>query len=92
MDTHYLSIDFQNAKNTVCLLIGPNGSGKTTIMSLLTPFSNLGNLDVRDGNALILENEEGYKEIQIRDGKNLYTIKHFLYPKKRKKSYGQILY
>lgn len=84
MDTHYLSIDFQNAKNTVCLLIGPNGSGKTTIMSLLTPFSNLGNLDVRDGNALILENEEGYKEIQIRDGKNLYTIKHFYTPRKEK--------
>ena len=84
MDTDYLCIDFTSSKNNICLIIGPNGSGKTTLMSLLTPFSNLGNLDIRDGNEMILEDKEGYKEIHIDDGYNYYIIKHFYYPHKGK--------
>ena len=54
MNANEISIDFSNATNKVCLLIGPNGSGKTTILSQLHPFSDVGNLDVRNGNNLIL--------------------------------------
>ena len=46
MHTNRVVIDFQKAQNKICLLIGPNGSGKTTILSLLNPFATLGNLDV----------------------------------------------
>lgn len=84
MHTNYLCIDFSNSKNTICLIIGPNGSGKTTILSLLTPFSNLGNLDIRDGNEMILNEKEGYKEIHIRNQLDYYIIKHFYYPHKGK--------
>ena len=84
MGTDYLCIDFTGSKNNICLIIGPNGSGKTTLMSLLTPFSNLGNLDIRDGNEMILEDKEGYKEIHIDDGYNYYIIKHFYFPHKGK--------
>lgn len=84
MKTNELTIDFSTAKNNICLIIGPNGSGKTTLMSLLTPFSDLGNLDIRNGNELILEDKEGYKEIDIIDGEDEYILKHFYSPHKGK--------
>lgn len=77
MKTNEIEIDFSNAINKICLIIGPNGSGKTTLLSLLNPFAGLGNLDIRDGINLILENKDGYKEIHIRDDENYYIIKHF---------------
>ena len=78
------SIDFSKAINKVCLLIGPNGSGKTTILSLLHPFAGIGNLDVRDSLNLILDGENGYKEITISNGDDVYLIKHFYTPHKDK--------
>lgn len=72
-----ITIDFNQAINNICLIIGPNGSGKTTILSMLHPFADLGNLDVRNNNNLILDKKDGYKEITIRKNDNLYTIKHF---------------
>lgn len=77
MNANTLEIDFSQSQNKICLLIGPNGSGKTTILSMLHPFSDLGNLDIRNTNKLILENKDGYKEIQIRKNDDLYIIKHF---------------
>lgn len=77
MNTHKLEIDFSNSVNKICLIIGPNGSGKTSIMSLLNPFASLGNLDVRDSNDLILQGKSGYKEIIIQKNDDIYTIKHF---------------
>ena len=77
MQTDRLLLDFSEAKNKVCLIIGPNGSGKTTILSLLNPFATLGNLDVRDSYGLICPHKDGKKEIWIQDGKTLYTIQHY---------------
>lgn len=77
MHTNRIVIDFQKTQNKICLLIGPNGSGKTTILSLLNPFATLGNLDVRDGFGLILPHKNGRKEIWIQDGSNIYKIQHF---------------
>ena len=59
MKCNEISIDFTEGKNKICLLVGRNGSGKTTLLSLLHPFAGLGNLDVRDGNDLILKDKEG---------------------------------
>lgn len=84
MNANEIEIDFSNSLNKVCLLIGPNGSGKTTLLSLLNPFADLGNLDVRNGNRLILENKDGYKEIHIEDGDDNYIVKHFYTPHKDK--------
>lgn len=84
LKTTELELDFTRAKNNICLLIGPNGSGKTTILSMLHPFADIGNLDVRHGMRLILDGKEGYKEIVIRRGHDIYTIKHFYFPHKDK--------
>lgn len=84
MKCNEISIDFTEGKNKICLLVGRNGSGKTTLLSLLHPFAGLGNLDVRDGNDLILKDKEGYKEIHIRNDNDYYIIKHYYYPHKDK--------
>lgn len=75
-----ISIDFSNRENVMCLLVGPNGIGKTSFLSCLTPFATLGNLDVRDSNSLIIDGENGYKELIIMDGDDEYIIKHFYAP------------
>lgn len=84
MNANEIEIDFSCATNKICLLIGENGSGKTTILSQLHPFSDVGNLDVRNGNKLILENKDGYKEIEISKGNDIYVIKHFYTHQKEK--------
>lgn len=80
MNCKEIEIDFTKMKTKICLFIGPNGSGKTSVLSLITPFSSLGNLDVRDSSPLIIEGKEGYKEIEIKDNKTIYKIKHFYTP------------
>lgn len=84
MNANEIELDLSNTQNKICLIIGPNGSGKTSILSLLNPFADVGNLDVRNGNNLILEDKEGYKEIHIRNEEDVYIIKHFYFPHKGK--------
>lgn len=75
-----IEIDFSNRRNRICLLCAPNGGGKTSILSAMTPFATLGNLDVRDSLPIIQVGKKGYKEIIIRDGKTRYAIKHYYTP------------
>lgn len=84
MNASELEIDLSTMENKVCLIIGPNGSGKTTILSYLQPFADVGNLDIRNGNSLILKDKEGYKELVIEKEGTIYTIKHFYTPQKEK--------
>ena len=84
MNTNTVEIDFSNCTNKICLIIGRNGSGKTTMLSMLHPFSDLGNLDVRNGNGIVLDGKEGYKEIHIKKGNDVYVIKHYYTPHKGK--------
>lgn len=77
MNCNEITIDLSNTTNKICLLIGNNGSGKTTILSMLHPFADLGNLDIRNGNSLILQDKDGYKEIHIKKNNDIYIIKHF---------------
>ena len=77
-----VSIDLRTSKNRIILIAGPNGSGKTSLLSCLHPFATNGTLDIRNDNSLILENEEGYKEIWFNDDGNRYVIKHFYTPSK----------
>ena len=82
LKTNKVSIDFTKCKNKIILLTGPNGSGKTSILSCLHPFATNGNLDVRNDNPLVLIGKEGYKEIRINDDGNEYIIKHHYIPSK----------
>ena len=73
-----LHIDLSKGINVITLLVGPNGSGKTSILSNLHPFAYPGNMDVRSGTELILENHDGYKEVGIIDNEGSeFIIKHF---------------
>lgn len=84
MKSNSIEIDFTKSENKICILIGPNGSGKTTILSHLQPFADVGNLDVRSGEAMIIDGKEGYKELTIDKDGSIYIIKHFYYPHKDK--------
>ena len=72
-----LEIDFSKRENTICLITGPNGMGKTSLLSCLTPFATLGNLDIRENNQLILDKKPGYKKIVIMNGSDEIDIEHF---------------
>lgn len=76
-NTETIEIDFSKSNNNVVLLTGPNGSGKTSILSCLHPFPTNGNMDVRSDNPIIVPRENGYKEIHISDGDDIYVIQHF---------------
>ena len=85
-----IEIDFSEAKNRIILITGPNGSGKTSILSAIHPFANNGNLDIRDNLPLIRVGESGYKEIHIVSDEDEYVIKHYYIPssdKHKVKSY-----
>lgn len=77
-----LIIDFSTRENTMCLIVGPNGVGKTSLLSYLTPFATTGNLDIRDGNDLIIKGKPGHKKIVIMDGDTEYEVDHFYTPSK----------
>ena len=57
--------DFElDCNRPTTLIIGENGSGKTSLLSLLTPFATVGGLDVRNSTNLIIDGKNGYKEIE----------------------------
>ena len=80
-----VEINLSDSKNNLILLCGPNGTGKTSLLSELHPFANSGNIDVRGETNLIIEGKDGYKEVHIEDGDDKYIIKHhYLFSKKTK--------
>ena len=81
-----VEVDFSKSKNKLILLCGPNGSGKTSLLSEMHPFANSGNMDVRGDANLIIEGKDGYKEIHIQDKEDKYIIKHFYMFSKKTKS------
>ena len=86
MDLAEISINFQKkCKNKICLIVGKNGSGKTSLLSNMHPFPHLGTLDIRNGQDLIRDGMDGLKEISFEDSKgNVYNIAHhYLFKKDR---------
>ena len=82
-----LEIDFTRMVNPIMLLIGPIGSCKTYILSHLQPFAYMGNVDLRNGEDMIIEKKDGEKEIHF-ENKNgdVYKIHHYYLNKKTTKS------
>ena len=83
MHTTYIRLDLRTSKNRICLITGPNGHGKTVLLSQLNPFATLGTLDERDALPLIMKDKSGHKKIIILDNGNEYEIDHFYTPTKR---------
>ena len=82
MHTTYIHLDLRTTKNRICLITGPNGHGKTVLLSQLNPFATLGTLDERDVLPLIMKDKSGHKKIIILDNGNEYEIDHFYTPTK----------
>lgn len=67
-----IEINFPNNGVHMNMLLGKNGSGKSTILSQLTPFKD----SFDDRKSLILPGKEGLKEIDIEHNGHVYNIKH----------------
>lgn len=61
-----INIDFSKAKNKICVISGPNGVGKSTIINAL----NL----MPDDNSCFIPSMEASKYIKLTDGMNVYDI------------------
>lgn len=70
-------VDFTKYDYKTFLLIGENGSGKTSFMRCLHPFAyNSGSGDDSNNQTLIEPGKDGYKTIVIGYHDHVYTIKH----------------
>ena len=67
-----IELFFPKNKNTITMFNGKNGSGKSTIMSQLTPYKD----SFDDRKTLIVSGKEGVKEIDIEHNGHTYKIKH----------------
>lgn len=65
-------VDFTQTEKRTIILVGANGSGKTTVQSCLTPFAST--FDNRS--TIIIEGKEGLKEIDIIQDGIIYRIIH----------------
>jgi DNA repair exonuclease SbcCD ATPase subunit len=87
MGVKEIEIDFTEALDKrIILLVGANGSGKSTIMSCLHPFAET----FDDRAEIILEGAEGEKEIYIEHNGETYRILH-IYGKKMRSFMWRII-
>lgn len=70
-------VDFTKNKNPLILLLGGNGKGKTSLLSILHPLRG-----TNDNRSPIIEGKKGYKEIHISEGSDKYEIIHTWKPNK----------
>jgi DNA repair exonuclease SbcCD ATPase subunit len=68
-----IELDFSKSKNKFIFIIGKNGSGKSTILNALHPFSS----NIEEKPTFIRPNKDGYKEIHIFNDEDIYIIKHY---------------
>lgn len=78
MKTKEIEIDFTKSKHRVTLLVGENGTGKTSILAQLQPFAMPGSVDQQNnGPSIIMPGTDGYKEIHYDFDGIKYIIKHY---------------
>lgn len=68
-----IELDFSKSKNKFVLIVGKNGSGKSTILNALHPFSS----NIEEKSTFIRPGKDGYKEIHIFNENNIFIIKHY---------------
>lgn len=81
-----IEIDRKNSQNNIIIILGENGSGKSSLINEITPLP-LEHLGPRNSSRII-EGETGIKELDLRvDGVILYKIKIVYSPSKPTKCY-----
>ena len=76
MNKTEIELDLSSNSKKINIFIGKMGSGKSSILGHLQPFSTYGTLDIRNQESLILPGEDGVKEIDYIHNGNIYTIQH----------------
>lgn len=72
-----ITIDFTNTDQYINILVGENGSGKSSIMSCFHPFAfNNAIGDTTSNSKLIMDNKDGKKIIDILCDDTVYHIEH----------------
>lgn len=72
-----IEISFEKSKNKIIAIQAPNGTGKSVLLSSISPFSGVTSVDERSTLNYIVSKKNGYKEIHYQDGDNTYIIKHY---------------
>lgn len=72
-----IEIDFSKSINKIVAIVAKNASGKSVLLSSLTPFAFQTVVDDRSTLSYILQHKDGYKEIHYQDGDDKYIIKHY---------------
>ena len=73
MSKNRIEIDWTNTDKVLSMLLGPNGSGKTSIASECHPFASSG--DTRTG-SLVPDNGTAYKQVDILHDNSMFIVKH----------------
>lgn len=76
MNKHEIELDLSKNNKKINIFIGKMGSGKSSVLGHLQPFSTYGTLDIRNQEDLIIKGEDGVKEIDYIHDNNVYTIQH----------------
>ena len=83
MNVNRLFIDFTKLNHTITLLVGENGTGKTSVLRCLHPFAyNSASGDDRDNAELIIEGMDGRKRLLIGYLDDEYDVEH-IYTRKK---------
>ena len=62
-----VEIEFPDNQNSIVSIQGPNGKGKTVLISAIHPFAYVTSLDERSTLSFITPGKNGYKEIHYQD-------------------------
>ena len=87
----FCDFSFSVKKNTVHSLVGPNGSGKTSLLRILTGiYKCQGHVEVKASYAMLLENDYLYEEKTGMENINIFSL-YFGADKENYKKYSDIL-
>lgn len=73
----FIEIDFSKARNKIVCIVGPNGFGKSVLISSIHPFSGVTSVDDRSSLSYITKHKDGYKEIHYDSNGDKIVIKHY---------------
>lgn len=78
MNKYILEISFEKSKYKIISIQGSNSSGKTVLLSSISPFASpTSSIDERSSLSYIIKGKNGYKEIHYENGDDIFKIRHY---------------